>query len=65
MTRTQRPFQPAKAKTCSGKNCYRNQKEAEQVALEQELRDLKQELKIGVYRCVYCGMWHLTSVKKN
>ncbi|MCL1929752.1 hypothetical protein FWF93_01295 [Candidatus Saccharibacteria bacterium] len=63
MARSKKVFQPAKTKTCNGKNCYSSQKEAEQVAQEQELRDVRQELKIGVYRCVYCGKWHLTSKK--
>lgn len=63
MTKTKKPFQPAKTKTCNGKNCYRTRGEAEQVAKEQELRDLKQELRIGIYRCVYCGSWHLTNKK--
>jgi len=63
MTRHKKLFQPVKPKTCNGKNCYNSQKEAEQVARMQEMQDLKQELKIGVYHCLYCGNWHLTSKK--
>jgi len=54
-------FKPA-AK-CRGKNCYNSEKEAEIVAREQESFDLKRELKVDVYKCAWCGKWHLTSSK--
>jgi hypothetical protein len=46
---------------CGGKNCYASKKEAETAGREQELSDLKNETKISVYRCQFCGKWHLTS----
>ena len=61
MSRTKRPFQPAPTKTCGGKKCYKTEYEAKIVAEEQELRDIKGELKLKVYHCAFCGQWHLSS----
>lgn len=58
-----KPKQYAEPKKCDGKNCYRNKSEAEKVAWEQESFDLSGETKISVYRCAFCGFWHLTSKK--
>lgn len=60
----QKVFQPAKTKKCGGKNCYSSRKEAEDVRIEQELRDLRGELRIKVYRCAYCSKFHLTQIEE-
>ena len=62
-SRIKKPWLPNKTKTCNGKNCYKTRTEAEKVAIEQELQDLKQELRIKVYFCAHCGNWHLTKDK--
>lgn len=46
---------------CHGKNCYRSEKEALIVAREQELLDIKGTTNISVYKCQFCGYYHLTS----
>jgi hypothetical protein len=65
MARIKKAFIPVKPRSCGGKNRYATKREAELVAREQEMRDLRQELRIEVYRCVYCGGWHLTSREKQ
>ena len=62
MVRSKKPFQPNPTKTCHGKNCYNSKTEAEIVKTEQELCDIKQELKLEIYRCSDCGQWHLTQL---
>lgn len=57
-------FRPADTQKCGGKNCYNSRAEAEAVKQEQELRDLRSELEIGVYRCQYCSKFHLTNIQK-
>ena len=63
MSRIRKLFQPAPIKTCGGKNCYKTEREAREVAEEQELRDITGELELKVYRCINCGLWHLSRVK--
>jgi hypothetical protein len=39
--------------------------EADTVAREQEIISAQDDLKLKSYRCIGCGKWHLSSVKKD
>ncbi|MDR1196815.1 MAG: hypothetical protein LBL08_00875 [Candidatus Nomurabacteria bacterium] len=56
-------FQNPDHPKCQNKNCYNSRQEAEKVKQEQELMDIKQELKLKIYRCANCGKFHLTRAK--
>lgn len=48
---------------CGGKNVYRTEKEALEIAAQQELmfQNSEPELALDIYKCAFCGGWHLTS----
>lgn len=48
-----------------GKNRYRTKKEAEAVAIEQEIIFANQDLELAAYLCSSCGGWHLTRQKPD
>jgi hypothetical protein len=48
---------------CQSKRRFRSLNEAEKVAELQMLQDMRLEL--SVYKCDYCGGWHLTSHHNN
>lgn len=58
MARTNKPKLFPQPKRCGGKMCYPTKHQAEQVKLEQELRN--HDLELSIYRCITCGDWHLT-----
>ena len=58
------PRQPEKS---CGKNRYATRAEAETVAAQQMLifANLQSDLELSVYKCGFCGGWHLTSHRKD
>ena len=55
-----KPFVPAPPQRSCGKNRYNSKREAEEVAMQQELMFASEGLKLRVYHCAFCGGWHLT-----
>lgn len=55
-----RPFVPAPVPKSCGKNRYASEREALEVAEQQEIIFANQGLKLKVYHCPFCGGWHLT-----
>ena len=54
-----RRFQPPQPRPlCGGKQRYASKQDAEQAAQEQML--LQFNLELNVYKCPFCGDWHLT-----
>jgi hypothetical protein len=49
---------------CGGKSVYRSEKEAREIAAQQMLIFANSDLELDVYKCGFCGGWHLTSRKK-
>lgn len=58
--RKAKPFMPAPARRSCGKNRYNSEREAREVADQQELLFASQGLRLNVYHCSFCGGWHLT-----
>lgn len=58
--RKAKPFVPDKPQRSCGKNRYNSEREAREVAEQQELIFASQGLKLKVYHCGFCGGWHLT-----
>jgi len=54
-----------KHEKCAGKNCYKTEAEAKQIALTQELLNWNQDLELKTYQCHICGKYHLTRVSSN
>lgn len=52
--------QPAPVQKSCGKNRYNSEREAREVADQQELLFANKGLKLKVYHCMMCGGWHLT-----
>jgi hypothetical protein len=58
------PHQPYQHNNmCEDKRRYISEKDALEVAAYQML--LKPSLELGVYKCPYCGGWHLTNIGKK
>ena len=53
-------FIPAPTRRSCGKNRYNSEREAREVADQQELLFANQGLLLKVYHCSFCGGWHLT-----
>lgn len=49
--------------SCAKKRRYISEKDALEVAAYQ--MTLKPEVELGIYRCMHCGGWHLTSINKK
>lgn len=65
MTHKHRPRQYADPPLCDGKRMYASEREAREIADQQELLNFGQELELNTYRCIKCGKWHLTRVQKD
>ena len=52
---------------CGGKNIYHSEKEAREIAAQQELmfQNVEPDLVLDAYKCAFCGGWHLTSRKNS
>lgn len=55
-----KPFVPAPIRRSCGKNRYNSEREAREVADQQELLFASQGLRLKVYHCSFCSGWHLT-----
>lgn len=63
MTRKKVYREPQKRELCGGKNVYETRAEAEKIARDEELIFANGGLELDVYKCAFCGGWHLTSHK--
>lgn len=54
------PIPTAPQKSC-GKNRYNSEKEATEIARQQELLFANKNLKLKHYFCASCGGWHLAN----
>ena len=53
-------IQPAPPTMCGGKRRYNSEREAEDIAEQQELLNFASNLQLKTYRCAVCSGWHLT-----
>ncbi|MFZ2560685.1 MAG: hypothetical protein WAW91_03635 [Candidatus Nanoperiomorbaceae bacterium] len=62
-----RQILPRKTERACGKNRYATRVEAETVATQQMIifANSQPDLKLSVYKCGFCGGWHLTSHRGN
>lgn len=62
-----RQILPRQIERACGKNRYATRAEAEMVAAQQMLifANSQPDLKLSVYKCGFCGGWHLTSHRGN
>lgn len=60
MSRSKKPKIYADPKTCGDKRRYATEREAREVADQQEMLNYTQDLQLKVYKCATCGGWHLT-----
>lgn len=51
------------AQPCAHKRRFRNEQETKNAIDDATLRD--PSLQLSIYRCDYCGGWHLTSIKRD